>query len=492
MEYLLTSNEMKKLDSDTIEKIGIPSAVLMEKAALGVIAEMKKNCGDFESVLVVCGSGNNGGDGIAIGRILALQGKTVRIVFVGEEEKASVETKRQLQIARKYNFKIYNTFGNSEYNVIIDAVFGIGLTREITGVYRDAIENINKADGYKVAVDIPSGISADTGKAMGCAVKADLTVAIAFKKIGHVLYPGAGYCGETAVCDIGIYPPLNSDFAFSYDKTDSCRLPARTPYSNKGTYGKALIIAGGINMAGAAYLAAISAYKTGCGLVRLLIPEENREILQTLIPEAILTTYDSKNLDLVEIEKAVSWANVIDIGPGLGTGEPSRKLMETVLKRKKCPLIIDADGINLLALDSKLWEENLKDIVITPHLKEMSVICKSEIEEIKEDLIGTAVSFAKKHKLVCVLKDARTVVADYEKKVYINQNGNNGMAKAGSGDILSGIIAGLLAQGMAPFDGATLGVYIHAAAGDEAAKRLGTYSMLARDIAEMISNVTSE
>lgn len=489
MEYLLTSSEMKDLDHKTIEEIGISSMVLMEKAALSVITAIKENVTVFDKILVVCGSGNNGGDGIAIARILHLQGKQVRIVFVGDIKKATTETKKQIEIAEKYNIKIYNTFDENEYNVIIDAIFGIGLTRNIQGAYKDAIQFINQSKGYKISVDIPSGISANSGKVMKDAVSADLTVAIAYKKLGHVFYPGTQFCNKTIVADIGIYGAEKSCLVFSYTREDLKQLPPRYAYSNKGSYGKALIIAGSVNMAGAAYLAAVSAYKTGCGLVRIVTPKENREILQSLIPEAILSTYDNEKLEIDFIKEAVDWADVIDIGPGFGVTMTAKQILETVLKTRKCPLILDADAINLLAKYDELLDYDMKNVILTPHLKEMSRICKSDLEEIKENLITFAIDLALKYKLICVLKDARTIVADYRKKVYINQSGNHGMAKAGSGDVLSGIITGLLAQHMNPFEGAALGVYIHGMAGDAAASLNGKYSILARDIANNINKV---
>lgn len=488
MEYILTSHEMKKLDLITIEEIGVPSAVLMEKAALGVIKALNNSIPSPERILIVCGTGNNGGDGIAIGRMLTLEGKQVRIVLIGDENQATVETKRQIAIAKKYNVKIYSTFDNSEYNVIIDALFGIGVSREIEGSYKEAIHYINEAKGFKVAVDIPSGISADTGKVMGSAVKADLTVAIAYKKLGHVLYPGASYCNKIIVCDIGVYGADKINAIVSYTKKDMNRLPKRVAYSNKGTYGKALIIAGSVNMAGAAYLAAYAAYKTGCGLVRIVTPQENREILQSLLPEAILSTYQTQNPDLQMIEDAISWADVINIGPGIGKSETAKRILKLVLQKRNCPLVIDADAINLMAMHQELWNETMKDVVMTPHLKEMSGICQTKIAKIKDNLIQTATKLASMHKLVCVLKDTRTIVAG-DNQIYINQSGNNGMAKAGSGDILSGIITGLLAQHMETFEGAVLGVYIHGLSGDKAAQKMGQYSILARDIADSISSV---
>lgn len=489
MEYLLTSKQMKVLDNDTIEHMGIPSSVLMEKAALSVISAMNQNCEKTNKILVVCGSGNNGGDGVAIGRILHLQGKQVRIVFIGDNKSITVETKRQIEIAGKYDIKIYNTFDEVEYNVIVDSVFGIGLIRNVEGIYKEAIQFINNSKGYKVSVDIPSGISADTGKIMGCAVEADLTVAIAYKKLGHVLYPGTEYCKKIIVSDIGIYGAENICSRFSFDEEDLIKLPQRLNYSNKGTYGKALIIAGSINMAGAAYLAAISAYRMGCGLVRIFTPHENRQILQTLIPEAILTTYDATTFESDLLLESIAWADVIDIGPGIGISDITKQILETVLINRKVPLVVDADAINLLAQNESLLGYNTKDMVITPHLKEMSRIYKRDIRDISDDLLNTALDFAQKNNMICVLKDTRTIVADYDKKVYINQSGNNGMATAGSGDVLSGIITGLLAQKMDAFEGAVLGVYIHGLAGDAAANQLGKYSMIARDIAENIKNV---
>lgn len=488
MEYILTSHEMKQLDLITIEEIGVPSAVLMEKAALGVIKALNNSIPSPERILIVCGTGNNGGDGIAIGRMLTLEGKQVRIVLIGDENQATVETKRQIAIAKKYNVKIYSTFDNSEYNVIIDALFGIGVSREIQGSYKEAIHYINEAKGFKVAVDIPSGISADTGKVMGSAVKADLTVAIAYKKLGHVLYPGASYCNKIIVCDIGVYGADKINAIVSYTQKDLIRLPKRVAYSNKGTYGKALIIAGSVNMAGAAYLAAYAAYKTGCGLVRIVTPQENREILQSLLPEAILSTYQTQNPDLQMIEDAISWADVINIGPGIGKSETAKRILKLVLQKRNCPLVIDADAINLMAMHQELWNETMKDVVMTPHLKEMSGICQTKIAKIKDNLIQTATKLASMHKLVCVLKDTRTIVVG-DNQIYINQSGNNGMAKAGSGDILSGIITGLLAQHMETFEGAVLGVYIHGLSGDKAAQKMGQYSILARDIADSISSV---
>jgi NAD(P)H-hydrate epimerase len=325
---------------------------------------------------------------------------------------------------------------------------------------------------------------------MGCAVKADLTIAIAYKKLGHLLYPGAEYNGKVALVDIGVYGAEHKTACFSYVEADVKRLPIRPNYSNKGTFGKVLIIAGSNNMAGAAYLAAIAAYRTGCGLVRIFTPKENRQILQTLIPEAILTTYDSNDFHMGALEEVIKWADVIDIGPGLGISKTSEIILEKVLEQSEVPLVIDADAINLLANNFYfLKNKKPENIIITPHLGEMSRLCGCDIQSIASDLIHFATDFAHKHKLICVLKDSRTIVADWSEKVYINQSGNNGMATAGSGDVLSGIIASLIAQSIEPYESATLGVYLHGLAGDYAASQHGRMNMIARDIVSGLEKI---
>lgn len=495
MEYLLSREQMQYLDNYTIESIGVLSAVLMEKAAMAVAEEIETKinygicscCGS--NILIVCGGGNNGGDAIAVGRIMHLRGFKVKIVFIGDEERATKETKRQLTIARNYGIKIYNTFDNIEYNIIVDGIFGIGLTRNIEGRYKDAILYINSKKAFKVSIDIPSGVNSDDGSIMGVCVKADLTIAIAYKKLGHILYPGSGHCGKTVVRDIGVLGAGKLNSCFSYTDKDLCLLPKRKDYSNKGTYGKTLVIAGSINMCGAAYLAAISAYRMGAGIVKIYTPTENRNTLLQLIPEAILVTYDAENPDLDKLEDEIKWADAIDIGPGIGTEPGAYLILRTVIKKALVPVVIDADGLNIISESKELLDKNSGNIIITPHLKEMSRLTGYEVNYISRNLLDVCKGFSKEKGIVCVLKDARTIVADFDKRVYINQSGNNGMATAGSGDVLSGIIVGLLVQSMSAFDAAALSVYIHGRAGDYAKENKNEYSMIARDISDNIQRV---
>lgn len=531
MEFLLNAQQMKHCDSDTIEKIGIPSLVLMERAALAVVDEIFRAGCDLRSVLVVCGSGNNGGDGFAIARLLDEQGMRVTVAFVGNEESMTEETAAQKQICENCGIKISSNFMQREYTVIVDAIFGIGLSREVQGRYAQIIDWINQQSAFRLAVDIPSGVSADSGRILGMAVQADLTVTFAYRKIGHVLFPGTEFCGRVVRRDIGITADRfqrGIPNVFTYGEEDLSRIARRRPYSNKGTYGKVLLIAGSRGMSGAACLSAMAAYRSGSGLVRVFTPECNREIIQTYLPEAIVTTYQDdgvpfgetgegnavfgsecfpigqagetgagtvargeKRFPVRELEEALAWSDVAGIGPGFGTGRLQEEILTTVLSEYKKPLVIDADGLNLLARQPNLLYETDASVILTPHIGEMMRLTDNTKEEILEDILQTARKFAREYGVVCALKDARTVVSDGS-RVYVNTSGNNGMAVGGSGDILTGVICGLLAQKMPAFDAAALGVYLHGLAGDAAQEKRSAYGMIARDIADQLGEVLKQ
>ncbi len=494
MEYLLSSSEMKRCDASIINKIGVPGMVLMEKAALSAVEELYEGMFDLKKVVIVCGNGNNGGDGFAMARLLYLKNVDVTVLFVGDENKCTPSTEQQMQIVQNYGIKIYNDFDFDfdGYTTIIDAIFGVGISKSVRGKYAQIIERMNEAEADIFAVDIPSGISADTGKVLGVAIKAKRTATFAYKKVGLVLYPGSEYAGIVKAKDIGItdigfegeYPHV-----YSYTEDDLEKIPKRQGNSHKGTYGKILVIAGAVNMGGAAYLAAKAAYRMGAGLVKLYIPNENRTILQTMLPEAILGTYDSDNIDIENLKEEISWADAIIMGPGMGKNETTKSILDVLVPNADVPLVIDADGANVIAEYPDILANHKNNIILTPHLGEMGRLVKKDINEIKEDTIKEAEEYAKEKNIICVLKDARTVVTDGSGSVYLNQSGNNGMATAGSGDVLTGIIAGLLAQGADNLEAAALGVYIHGLAGDGAASKLGKYSMIADDIIDNISDV---
>ncbi len=494
MKYILNSTQMQQCDANTMDGFGIPSAVLMERASLSVVREITAVCTDSSArVLVACGVGNNGGDGIAVARLLERMGYAVTILFPGDEEKCSVECARQLGIARQYGIGITKEMPKTDFDVIVDAIFGIGLTREITGNLRDIIEALNAKDGWKVAVDISSGISADTGKIMGIAFDADLTVTFGFAKVGHLLYPGAGYTGRLAVEEIGIDEmslPAEMTAARMAEPQDIELLPVRPDDSNKGTYGKLLIFAGSYNMAGAASFSAKAAYRTGAGLVRVATDTENREIIQTLVPEAILSTYDAKTDMELFVRDQIGWADAVVLGPGIGRSRQAEEMVHSVLKAVRVPCLVDADGLNILSEHMEWLGEAQTEIVITPHPGEMTRLLKlSSVAQLKSDMPELVRNFTDRCGTVTVLKDARTLICTPGGDTWINTTGNNGMATAGSGDVLTGIIGALLGQNVRPELAAVLGVMIHGMAGDAAAERVGRTSLMATDIVESISDI---
>lgn len=489
MEVLLNSAQMKACDQAAIYKTGIPSMVLMERAALSVVDEMMAGGLNLTSVLVVCGSGNNGGDGFAIARLLKERDVSVTLAFVGKETSMTEETALQKQICENCGIKICTNFQEREYTTIVDAIFGIGLSRAIEGGYAQVIEWMNRSPAQIVAVDIPSGISADTGKVLGTAVRAALTVTFAFRKPGQILYPGTEYCGKLICRRIGISLERGMvPAAFTYTEEDLGKVARRRAYSNKGSYGKVLLIAGSRGMSGAAYLSALSAYRSGTGLVRILTPECNREIIQNCLPEAMVTSYDSSQDAVGKLRELFFWADVIGIGPGVGTGPVSEELLNCVLKESTLPLVIDADGLNLLAKQPSLLNQAKGPVIVTPHVGEMMRLTGKDKTEITGNLMECTREYAKQNQVICVLKDARTAVSDGG-QIYLNTSGNHGMAVGGSGDVLTGVICGLLSQGMQPFEAAAEGVFIHGLAGDLARKQSSAYGMIAGDIADQIGVV---
>ena len=482
---------MKAADQYTIQKLEVPSLELMEHAAQACVQVLEDEKVDLSHVCVVCGSGNNGGDGFAIARILQNNRYSVETFCVGNPEHYTEETQEQMHRLQECGGKItYGMPQEDSYSVIIDAVFGVGLIRKVEGRYRQVIEQMNRMRGTKFAVDIPSGLSATTGCILGCAFKADYTVTFQLKKIGLELSQGRTMAGRVIVPDIGISTDSiceDQEIVRTAGK-DIYRkmLPDRPEDSNKGTYGRLLVIAGSKGMAGAAYLNAHAAYMTGAGLVRIYTSSDNREILQTLLPEAIITTYEEYNKE--ELLSLLTWADSVCIGSGLGMSRLSEKILKTGIEYVKVPCLIDADGLNLLA-ENKNYLNQMAErrFVITPHMKEMSRLTGTPVEELKADRIQILKDFISRYRITCVLKDSRTLIASEEKGIRMNLTGNSAMAKAGSGDVLAGVISGWMVQGKEAEDAAELGTYIHGLSGDLAKFEKGVYSVMARDLIEYIS-----
>lgn len=491
MQLWVNAAQMKTADQYTIQKLGVPSLELMEHAAQACVQVLEDEKVDLSHVCVVCGSGNNGGDGFAIARILQNNRYSVETFCVGNPEHYTEETQEQMHRLQECGGKItYGMPQEDSYSVIIDAVFGVGLSRKVEGRYRQVIEQMNRMRGIKFAVDIPSGLSATTGCILGCAFKADYTVTFQLKKIGLELSQGRTMAGRVIVPDIGISTDSiceDQEIVRTAGK-DIYRkmLPDRPEDSNKGTYGRLLVIAGSKGMAGAAYLNAHAAYMTGAGLVRIYTSSDNREILQTLLPEAIITTYEEYNKE--ELLSLLTWADGVCIGSGLGMSRLSEKILKTVIEYVKVPCLIDADGLNLLA-ENKNYLNQMAErrFVITPHMKEMSRLTGTPVEELKADRIQILKDFISRYRITCVLKDSRTLIASEEKGIRMNLTGNSAMAKAGSGDVLAGVISGWMVQGKEAEDAAELGTYIHGLSGDLAKFEKGVYSVMARDLIEYIS-----
>ncbi|TCK92881.1 NAD(P)H-hydrate epimerase [Natranaerovirga hydrolytica] len=504
MNRILTGQDMKKIDRNTIDYYGIPSLVLMERAALGVANEvMIREFINKEKVLIVCGTGNNGGDGLAVGRILLSNNVDVKMVIVGDYNQFSVETKKQYEILVKLNGPIVFYQEESFYHlvneadVIVDAIFGVGLSRDIKGIYKEVIQTINGSKKYVIAIDIPSGIDANSGKVLGISIKANQTIALSAYKLGQVLFPGHEYCNEIKVIDIGIpleaYKKIDKNI-FTMSKLTQDMLPTRKPRSNKGSYGKVLVMAGSKNMSGAAYLSGLAAYRTGVGLVHIVTPEDNRIILQSQLPEAIITTYEFNNgcieqNHMEKIKQAINNVDVIVIGPGLSTEIDAKTLLIETIKHGKVPLIIDADGLNIIAKNKDILKNHQQPIIVTPHPGEMSRLMNEPVQIILDQLIEKAMNMSEQHNVITVLKDSNTVITSPTRDIYINLSGNNGMATAGAGDVLSGVIGGLVAQGIETFKAAYTGVLIHGLAGDKAKESKGYYGMIARDIIQNIPEV---
>ncbi len=490
MEYIVSASEMRRYDSNTIEKIGIPACVLMERAALAALAAVEERCaGRLRGihVLIMSGTGNNGGDGLALARLLAEKGSRVEVWRVGERQKASDQWLRQEKILENYPVKVTDVPGRQDYHVLVDALFGVGLSREVTGIYAEAIGLFNRLEGWKLALDLPSGIDADTGRLLGTGVRADMTVAFGFRKRGLVLYPGCGFAGEVRTAHIGISGLSffgREPEMFAYDEDTAALMPDRDEAGNKGTFGKVLLAAGSVGMAGAAVLAAKAAFRAGAGMVKVVSCAENRAILQQAVPEALLGSPEN-------LAEEMAWADVAAVGPGLGKGEAAERCLTEIVEEGSLPLLVDADGLNLLAQRSKLRRlleaQGLKgrQIVLTPHVGELARLTGKPLMFCKENLAAVGTELAAAYHGVVAAKDARTFTCG-DGRICVNLSGNSGMATAGSGDVLAGVIAAFMAQGMGTFRAASAGVCVHGRAGDYAAAQRGKHACMAMDIAEAV------
>ncbi len=492
MEYIVTKNEMQAIDTCTIEKVGIPQAVLMERAALAVVEEVEKLNPHKGRILIAVEGGNNGGDGLAAARMLSERGYPVDIYYVGAITNVSEQFELQKNIITQIGQRLRKAIPNKDYAVIVDGIFGVGLSREVEGSQKKAIEVLNQMKGIKVAIDIPSGLDATTGEILGIAFRADYTVTFGFKKLGMFFGSGIDCCGKIICRNIG-FPNVSFQSVkpkiYTYDEQDLDKLPKRFNNSNKGSYGKVAVVAGSKNMSGAAFLCAKAAYSTGVGLVKIYTHESNRVVLQSQLPEAIMMTYDDYEGALACVEDVAKWASVIVVGPGLGVDSTSERMLYELLMNSEVPMVLDADALNILSNNIGMLKTCSVPIVMTPHMKEMSRLIGKSVENIAKDRFAIAKKFAREYEVSLVLKDAKSIVTNGGEHTYVNLAGNNGMSTGGSGDVLAGIIAGMLAGGLDLIEAARIGTYVHCLAGDKAAEKKGKYAMLASDIISSLGEV---
>lgn len=474
---------MKWADKYAIEKLGIPSLVLMERAAEQLFSQAKKMLGTFDgrTIVVFCGSGNNGGDGFAVARLLIEAGASVSVFHIGAREKMTsdcAEMERRLPVsAKSIGCDIEKVLDECE--LVIDAIFGIGLNSPLREAAADASDAINNCCAPVLSADVPSGVNADTGQIMGTAVKADVTVTFSLGKPGLYSQPGCAYCGRVVVADIGI--PENVLERSACNVSLICAqdidaiFPKRDALGHKGSFGKALLICGSVGYTGAAWLSSEMAVRSGAGLIRLACFEEIYPILAGKCVESM--PFPIKN-GFSDIAKHLSGSESCLVGCGLGQDSRAEDLLKGVLDACTCPLVIDADGINLISRNIDLLKTAACPVVLTPH--------EGEFLRLGGDLSGGriagATQLAGRTGAVIVLKGHRTVVAAPSGQCWINLSGNSGLAKGGSGDVLAGLLAGFLAQGIDTVDAARAAVWIHGSAGDLCAAEIGQYGMTPTDV----------
>jgi NAD(P)H-hydrate epimerase len=500
---VVKAEEMQEIDRKTIEELGVPGAVLMENAGVGCVEEIERFAENIgmtrKDVTIFCGKGNNGGDGFVIARHLFNRGWKPKIFLVGEKKALSGDADLNCKICESYGLNVVELTEDNfllvdfeDTDLIIDAIFGTGIKGAVRGFAQEVIKKINQSEIPVFSVDIPSGLPTDTANPEGVCVKADMTCTMGLPKISQTVYPGKKYVGELVVLDIGFPRALLNNAEITVNLTNpefiASRLPDREPDAYKGSCGYLSVIAGSVGMTGAATLTCQSAYLAGAGYVKLAIPKTLNNIMEIKLTETLTfplyeTHQHSLSVDAdIDLPKFLEGVDCVTIGPGLSRNTETSQLVRKYVRKIRQPMVIDADGLNALSTDSSiLWNAHDK-IVLTPHVGEMARLTGIDKREIMADPVHKAKDTAEKFGVVLVLKGAATVVASPKGKVFVNTTGNAGMATAGAGDVLTGIISGLIVQGMNVFDAAIVGVYLHGLAGDVAAQKKGELSVIATDI----------
>lgn len=504
---VVTSQQIREIDRKAIEENNLSGLTLMENAGLGIFQSLKNIYPDLrlKKVIIFAGSGNNGGDGFVVARHLYNYGVKVKVFLLASFNKIKAEARENLNIIDKMGVElietetvklkeIEGTIQNSD--LIIDAILGTGLQGKVTGSKASIIDLINITNKEVVAIDVPSGLNADSGKIEGPCIKATHTITLALPKIGLLLFPGASFAGKVTVEDIGIpsYLLTNKKLKTNIVTKEIVRslLPFRVTNSHKGSFGKVLILAGSVGMTGAAYLASEAAMRSGAGIVILGIPRSLNPIMEVKLTEVMTlplaeTEKQSFGEDAEEtILKLMKDFSVLGIGPGISRQSETQRLVRKIIEKSDVPLVIDADAIYALREDITILKKLKAPLVITPHPGEMAKLINKDIDYILDNQLDITREIAQKFGIVVVLKGARTIVANKEGEAYINVGDNSGMATGGSGDVLTGIICSLIAQEADSFSAAIAGVYIHSMAGNLARDIKGERGMTAGDILSQV------
>ncbi len=485
---IVTANQMQRMDRETIDTFGIPGRVLMENAGRGATHAFLNHVYGKDSgrVGVLAGRGNNGGDGFVMARYLSQKNIDVTVFLLSTVDRVGGDAAENLKLLKASKVKVVEIPDKERFiarqshmrhiSYWIDALLGTGLNSEVKGYFRQVIEFVNALQRPVFAVDIPSGLNADTGQPFGVCIQATATATFAFAKIGHVAYPGARYCGVVDVIDIGIPPTMAEKAGIQQKMITGDQIQAllgpRDPATHKGRTGHALVVAGATGKTGAAVMTATSAMRAGAGLVTLGIPQTLNAILESHVIEAMTLPLSDQDTGLLleeafdDIVDAADSKQALAVGPGLGTASHTRNLVYRMVKEIDLPLVIDADGLNNLAGRLGCLEGRKSATILTPHPGEMARLTNTTTAHVQKDRITAARALAEQTTTHVVLKGARTLVATPDGDVLINSTGNPGMAAGGMGDVLTGLITGFLAQGHSAVDACALGVYLHGLAAD--------------------------
>lgn len=504
---LTTARQMKELDRRTIEEFGLPGLVLMENAARGAVQVIRSQYPQARSLAFFCGKGNNGGDGMAIARYFHSLGVRVKLFLAGSRKDLKGDGAFQVRLTDKLQIPLVQLTPETDYtaleqecsqfDLLVDALLGTGLEKEVQGLLRDLIAKINQIPKPVIAIDIPSGLSSDLGRPLGLCTRADLTITFGLPKVGQVLFPGCDFIGRLFVVQIGIptvFGPAPQDRVELLETASLASwLPERKRDGHKGSYGHGLILAGSQGKTGAAFLTCLGALRAGAGLVSLGIPESLNPILEVKLTEAMtepLPEGDPGCLGpeaLDRIMALLKGKKGLAIGPGLSHSPGTRLLIQNLLKAPlDIPLVIDADGLNILAESPEGLPALRGKAILTPHPGEMTRLTGQTLQAIQGDRIQEARTFSRKYGVVVVLKGARTIIADPEGPVYINPAAHSVLASGGTGDILTGLILGFLTQGKSLIQAACLGVFLHGQAGLWLARERGGQGILASELLDKI------